>query len=187
MKTQNLRVFVLSLICDSQENFVEAAQNFLLSFRLEANMFFAADKTQDSISMLEMSQLDPICRIPCFLVVKECFYLFWDKLSLGCRAGLSANMLDITSSGQNIGRSPFHFFSPQSDPKTRQQVSQPQMSPEVTFQTPIQGVTWSRWWRCVSLTGGWINKTYTQRRGQRSTKPRTSARAGWCAGSNPGK
>ena len=73
-------------------------------------MFFAADKTQDSICMLEMSQLDPICRIPCLLVVKECFYLFRDKLSLGCRAGLSANMLDITSSGQNIGRSPFHFF-----------------------------------------------------------------------------
>ena len=52
MENTKSACFVLSLICDSRKKSVEAAQNFLLSFRLEANMFFAADKTSASILML---------------------------------------------------------------------------------------------------------------------------------------
>ena len=38
LKTRNLRLFVLSPLCDSREKSVDAAQKFLLSFCLEANI-----------------------------------------------------------------------------------------------------------------------------------------------------
>ena len=82
---------------------MEAAQKFLLSFCLEANIVLCSGQNiGGSISSGEhtssRSELSYI-----FVSGKLSPDFFWDKISLADdKAGLSANMLDITSSGQNI-------------------------------------------------------------------------------------
>ena len=145
---------MLSPLCDSREKSVDAAQKFLLSFCLEANIVLCSGQNIGG-SISSGKHISSRSKQSCaFVSVKLSPDFFWDKISSADdKAGLSANMLDITSSGQNIRPSSLHFFCPQSDPKTPQEAPQPQKGREVTFQLVIRAVTWSRWWHCGSRTG----------------------------------